>query len=333
LSAERQDVQVKSLRSYKTIAGSIGTFLWFLWEAYSHFQTAEQVPTDARKLLHVFEQSPPWFVLIPFVALFVWGVLPRRQKAVADAGPVPVRPPDPHENVRQFQRISADAQGQIGSAVAANTALRYEMALSDIEPIFLLLKQAKIPIPELHSDGAKAGVLRANRYLNTVRPPLSIGDEQAARTLARECVPRLNSMSEEELWRDVCEAFPPVDSGPIRDRTGVIEAALYMFFHDWAHTLSDLTATDQITMLSGNCLQMVQDAVDENLIIWVRRDRHHGSHIDPGSAYWQNQSIDWCEALRGEPKTNAVHGSKLEEAYDPLVRKSDIERLYGPAKS
>lgn len=237
------------------------------------------------------------------------------------------------ENQAAYSVRADMAFTSIGRAVGEDTPLGYEMALASIEPMLLLLKQAGIPIPRLRADGTKTGILRASRYLNLLHGPLQIGDYATAKRRAERAVPLINKVSEERLWKDVQRAFPSAlpapNSSPIRDRTGVLNAALYMVFHDWDHSLNDLTPEDQIMLLSGNLKAMVQDAIDGNLTIWVRKQRHGGNHVNPGSSYWEDHHLDWVRehgALSAWPNS----GSGITQCFEPLVRKSDIERLYGP---
>lgn len=119
--------------------------------------------------------------------------------------------------------------------------------------------------------------------------------------------------------------------GPIRDRTGVLEAAAYMIFGDWNHSVDELTdPVEQITTVADKMKLLVQDASDGRLDIWVKRQRHGGIHVNPGQEYWGDHHIDYG-SLDGRTlmaKANA-HVSQLTETFDPVVRKSDIERLYG----
>jgi len=123
-------------------------------------------------------------------------------------------------------------------------------------------------------------------------------------------------------------ALPEKAAGPIRDRTSVTSAALYMVFKDWHHTLADLTPDDRLRLLSGNFARIVQEAIDDQLTIWVRQFRHSENYIKMEPDYWHTSGIHVEDALRGEPQTWSTLGA-LNAYYDPLVRKSDIERLFG----
>ena len=118
--------------------------------------------------------------------------------------------------------------------------------------------------------------------------------------------------------------------GPIRDRVGVMSAVGYMIFQDWNHSLDELTDIDRISLTSGNLKQMVQDAIDGNLDIWVKRERHGGNHINPGPTYWESHHLDWVSQFDDKPRAASNSGNRRTESFDPLVRKSEIEKLYGP---
>lgn len=126
-----------------------------------------------------------------------------------------------------------------------------------------------------------------------------------------------------------------VGDGPIRDRTDAYSAVAYMIFGDWEHSVSELAAMDQIILVHKKLKLMAQDASDGHLAIWVRWERYGGSHVNPGSDYWGQHTLDWGDQGEGGPTMMAKNNpgiSRLTNSFDPQVRKSDIERLYGPKR-
>ena len=133
------------------------------------------------------------------------------------------------------------------------------------------------------------------------------------------------------LWHErPKERSVAVADGPIRDRIGALSAAAYMIFGEWDRSVEDLTAIDQINFTVGSLKQMVQDAIDGHLTIWVKKQRHGGNHIDPGKQYWEEHHLDYTPAPYGTMSAIPNSGGRFGQTFDPLVRKSDIERLYGP---
>jgi len=116
--------------------------------------------------------------------------------------------------------------------------------------------------------------------------------------------------------------------GPIRDRTDVLSAAVYMAFKDWDHSVDDLSAEDCILLIGSHLNQIIQDAIDDQLTIWGKRERHGGNYVNLEPNFWHTTVIDLDSVLRGEPQTRSSLG-RLHNVWNPLVRKSDIERLYG----
>lgn len=116
--------------------------------------------------------------------------------------------------------------------------------------------------------------------------------------------------------------------GPIDDRTSILNAALFIVFGEWNHSTSDLTPEDALRFVSGNITRIIQGAIDGQLAIWVRKARHDRNVIKLESAYWHTASIDPKDVLGGEAATYVPIGG--QSYYDPQVRKSDIEWLYGP---
>ena len=106
-------------------------------------------------------------------------------------------------NQKAYAEFSELAQGSIGRALGEDSPLTYEMTITTIEPMFLLLKKAGVPIPRLRRDGFKLGVLRAHRYLNLLHAPLLIGDNKEAKRRAMIAVPLINNEPEQRLWDDV----------------------------------------------------------------------------------------------------------------------------------
>jgi len=115
--------------------------------------------------------------------------------------------------------------------------------------------------------------------------------------------------------------------GPVRDLVSVVDGALYMRFHDWGYSLGDLSAEQQITIPLQGFGVMEHDAVHGQLIIYTKRERHGRKHLNPGAEYWENHHIDWT---RDELAARPTAGGSLTVTWDPMVRKCDIERLYGP---
>lgn len=121
--------------------------------------------------------------------------------------------------------------------------------------------------------------------------------------------------------------------GPVRDRTNTFRAAAFMIFGEWDRSLEELTEMDHVMFVASKLKEMVQDASDGHLEICVKWQRHSGSHVNPGKEYWGNHHLDWGVASEGSLMAKANSGAhRLTEAFEPLVRESDIERLYGPRK-
>lgn len=136
-------------------------------------------------------------------------------------------------------------------------------------------------------------------------------------------------LSDEQKFSDEWDKLSEAERGLIRDRVSILEASLFMFFREWGHHLNELGAVDQLNLLSSRCKKMSQDAVDGTLDVWIRRERHGGVHIKAEPEYWADHYIDWESVLNGEPRVRANQRGRLTETFEPMVRRSDVERLYG----
>ncbi|WP_157123840.1 hypothetical protein [Allosphingosinicella indica] len=92
----------------------------------------------------------------------------------------------------------------IGQALGSHDAMTYELAVSQSETLLMgLNKWNDFAIPNLRTDGAEAGTLRAFLYLNTILAPLRLGDDSEVRARAIRAVPLLNAKSATELRREM----------------------------------------------------------------------------------------------------------------------------------
>jgi hypothetical protein len=242
------------------------------------------------------------------------------------------RTPD-GENLKAYGQVAANAYSAIGTAMGHNTGIHYEMALASIEPMLLLLKKAKISIPDVHKDGAKAGVLRTHRYLNVVNAPLAIGDQKAAAARAAEAVPRLNALSENELWRAATEVGQ--HARPIEDRKELIDCLLFSVFRGWGHSENELGTTDQLFFFNGACRRFEQLARDGVLTIWGQRHRNAGSHEPISAEVWSEQQIERMSVFTGMAETEYLAQGAHEHPlfYRLMARATDVEHLFKePAK-
>lgn len=224
-----------------------------------------------RAVINFLTSDPVTFALVlGGILLIGWDYIINVRQATSASGGTSAT------KAESFGTAANTAFSAIGNAIAFDKKLNYEMALATVEPIILLLKRSKLPVPELHKDGPKAGLLRAHRYLNLLVAPLQVGDEEEAATRAKENVPRLNAMSEEDLWEEVCDSFPPLEPlPPARSRDTPVEFALgYALTGDWGKTaFGGLIFGGGVWAIEGPIETFRHAALQGELRVWGKRGK------------------------------------------------------------
>jgi len=302
---------------------------------------------------------PEWMQYVLFVAgllLFAVGVVAftyhvySEQDAGADADDA---------RLQAYQVHADNAFRIIGDACGQDKPLVYEMALTSIEPIFLLLKKDGFEIPRLRRDGTKVGILRAHRYLNLLHPALAIGNDKEARRRAMKAVPLINAATEQRLWQDVEKAFgtpalpspaidqsnrlaalaqirrgrpPPAPPAPKGDRDTPIAMALgYATTAEWGKS----TVHGMILGGGSHVIYRVAEAfrlaaLKGDLRVWGRRERG-GLFEQIQPSFWEANTLDADALFSFLPygRTEPLGDEETDEWFcEIMVNRAEVERVW-----
>ncbi len=276
--------------------------------------------------------------------------------------PQPVQPggesrADPHtgrpiseENLRGLVTAIEHAAEAIGRAVGSGATFWYDEAVASIAPMFRLIENEGIAIPELRKDGPKLGALRAHRYIQlVVRPCFLIGDEAGALKVAAEAVPGINAMSERELMA----YYDGVVKRPAPKRDMTLRDALRHFAYKsrWAHEFEHPTG-DWMTVVrwpQAVHREFCQPLIDDALIAWgIRRDPGkppENGHTKIADEFWRTAQFEVEYALEDPERTGwakdvqGVIYSRIElnraqvEAHWPAVESGEVSPIETAAKA
>jgi hypothetical protein len=112
-------------------------------------------------------------------------------------------------------------------------------------------------------------------------------------------------------------------AGPVRDRTPLINACLFLLFGEWGRDVGELTDDKQVAALV-DCLQELRQAAYENaLTIWGKPERHAAIYLRIGADVWRMHRVEWFSFIEGEAHSEGG----FPPWYDLQVSKSEVEGL------